>query len=140
MTDILKGLLARLGWRRESGTRSIALDASLHTALMGLAEQEHRPVDEVQADLLTTALAQRQMNGEMHNGWQGLSRREQEVTALACLGYSNRQIAAKMDISPGTVKAYVRQILVKFGYHSKYELKMRLGTWDFSKWGPKAQD
>ena len=92
------------------------------------------------ADLVATALAQRKTSGALKDRWQSLSPREQEVTALTCLGYTNRQIAAKMDISPGTVKAYVRQVLVKFDYHSKYELQMRLGTWDFSKWGPKAQD
>ena len=93
--ELLKGLLTRLGLTREAGTHSIALEASLHTALMELAEQEHRPAEEVHADMIVTALAQRETHGELYHRWQSLSPREQEVTALACEGYTNRQIAAR---------------------------------------------
>ncbi|MFA5873618.1 MAG: hypothetical protein WC832_06605 [Anaerolineales bacterium] len=55
-------LLAQLGLKREAGTRSFALDASLHTVLVALAEREQRPAEDVYADLLATALAQRQTN------------------------------------------------------------------------------
>jgi DNA-binding CsgD family transcriptional regulator len=56
------------------------------------------------------------------------------------LGYTNRQIASKMDVSPDTIKGYVRQVLVKFHFNSKDELRVQLSNWDFSKWGPRAQD
>jgi len=58
------------------------------------------------------------------------------VAALTCLGYTNRQIAAKLKISPDTVKGYVRQVLVKFNLHGKNELRTLLSAWDFSDWEP----
>jgi DNA-binding CsgD family transcriptional regulator len=69
-----------------------------------------------------------------------LSPREQDMIALTCLVYTNRQIARKLNLAPDTVKGYVRQVMVKFDLHGKGELRMRLGSWDFSKWGPEAQD
>jgi DNA-binding CsgD family transcriptional regulator len=108
MIKLWESLLSRLGIRRGGGRRSIALDASLHTALTELAEQEQRPAEEVQADMIVTALAQRETHGELYHRWQSLSPREQEVTALACRGYTNRQIAARLGVSPETVKTHVR--------------------------------
>ena len=67
MMELLKGLLARLGLKREAGTQSIALEARLYTALTELAEQEQRPAEEVQADMIVTALAQRETHGELYH-------------------------------------------------------------------------
>ena len=134
------GLLAHLGFPRTAGRRSFALDASLHSALVELAAREQRPAEQVQADLLAAALVQHKTDEELVQRWQELSRREQDVAAFTCLGYTNRQIAVKLAVSPNTVKGYVRQVLVEFHLHSKNELHMRLGAWDFSRWGPPAQD
>jgi DNA-binding NarL/FixJ family response regulator len=134
MIKQFEGLLARLGLKRAAGRRSFELDESLHTALVNLANQEQRPAEEVQADLLATALAQRQKYGEMWKRWRSLSPREQDVSALACLGYTNRQIAARLGISDETVKTHVRNALVKFNLHGKSELRMALEEWDFSEW------
>jgi DNA-binding CsgD family transcriptional regulator len=101
---------------------------------MELAEQEQRPVEEVQADMIVTALAQRRTHGELYKRWQSLSPREQEVTALACRGDTNRQMAARMGVSEETVKTHVRNTLVKFNLHGKGELRMALEEWDFSEW------
>ena len=54
--------------------------------------------------------------------------------ALVCLGYTNRQIAARLVISVETVKSHIRNILYKFNLHSKRELGLLLGDWDFSAW------
>jgi DNA-binding CsgD family transcriptional regulator len=140
MMMLWEELLARLGLKREAGTRSFALNASLHSALMDLADQEQRSVAEVQSDLLTDALRRRQTHDELWQRWQKLSPREQDVTAFTCLGYTNRQIAVKLSIAEDTVKWYVRKILVKFDIRSKYVLQMHFGGWDFSKWGSEAPD
>ncbi|HEY5270442.1 MAG TPA: helix-turn-helix transcriptional regulator [Anaerolineales bacterium] len=134
MIKQFEGLLARLGFRRGGGRHFFALDDNLHTALVKLADQEQRPAEEVQADLLATALAQRQKQGEMGRRWRSLSPREQDVSALACLGYTNRQIAARLGISDETVKTHVHNALVKFNLHGKSELRMALEEWDFSEW------
>ena len=66
--------------------------------------------------------------------WDALSVREQEVTALSCLGYTNRQIAGRLGIAEETVKTHVKNALVKFGLHGKAELRRVLEGWDFSGW------
>lgn len=127
-------MISRLGTRRTKGRRYFELDESLHAMLVALAEREQRSAQEVQADLLRTALAQQQRHGELYNHWQVLSPREQEVTALACRGYTNRQMAARLGVAEETVKTHMRNALVKFNLHGKGELRMALGEWDFSEW------
>ena len=46
---------------------------------------------------------------------QALTPREREVAALVADGLSNKQIARRLDITVGTVKHYVHQILEKTG-------------------------
>jgi DNA-binding CsgD family transcriptional regulator len=75
---------------------------------------------------------------ELKRCWETLSWREQQVTALTCLGYTNRQIAARLRLSPQTIKGYVRQSLIKYEAHGKDELRRLLAQWDFSDWGPHA--
>jgi DNA-binding CsgD family transcriptional regulator len=130
--------LSVIGFKRES-SRLYALDEKLHLVLVTLAEKEQRPPEDVHADLIADALEQRNTYEALWECWQSLSPREQDVTALSCQGYTNRQIASRLHVSPDTVKGYVRQVLIKFRLHSKDELKMALQRWDFSQWGPKAQ-
>jgi DNA-binding CsgD family transcriptional regulator len=43
--------------------------------------------------------------------WETLNPREREVSALICLGYTNRQAAARMSVTAATVKIHVRNVL-----------------------------
>lgn len=113
---------------------SFALDGELAAHVRALAEQEQRPADDMAAELLISGLAQRNMAQENWRLWQSLSNREQQVAALVCLDYTNRQIAARLVISVETVKTHVRNILYKFGLHSKRQLSLHLSDWDFSDW------
>ena len=140
MKTIWEGLLARLGLKRTKRRRLYALDEALDIALIEQAEKEQRPAEEYHADLVAFALAQRQAFEDLNRRWEALSVREQDVTALTCLGYTNRQIAAKLKLKPETVKGYVQKVMIKFRLHGKGELRIRLGSWDFSKWGPEAPD
>lgn len=114
--------------------RTYTFEGDLVKSLEDLAEQEQRPEDEVAADLLAFALAQRDAVESYYERWQELSPREQQIAALSCLNYTNRQIAARLKISPETVKTHVRNMLGKFGLHSKAELRQALADWDFSAW------
>ena len=125
--------------KRPPGPRYFELDEELHTALVDRAGRESRPAEDIQGELLAAGLAQLQTSDELKARWETLSRRERDVTALTCLKYTNRQMAAMMKVSPDTVKGYIRQALVKFNVHSKDELRMILELWDFSDWGPRAQ-
>ena len=66
--------------------------------------------------------------------WQMLSPREQQVAVLTCQNFTNRQIAARLMITPETAKSHVRNVLRKFGLKSKAELRRALADWDFSAW------
>ncbi len=127
-------LLSLLGLKRGSGPRYYKLDEPLQSVLETLAVEEQRPAEDIQADLIEAGLAQRQTYNEVLQHWQFLSPREKDVTALTCLGYTNRQISATLHISIDTVKTHIRNILVKFRLHGKAELRQAMAGWDFSEW------
>ena len=72
---------------------------------------------------------------EISRRWTTLSQREQEVAALICLGYTNREIAEKLVISPDTVKTHLKNILYKFDLHRKDDLRILLIDWDLESYG-----
>ena len=113
---------------------SFHADQEMIQSLQDLAESERRQAGEVAADLLSQALAQRRLEGEHLERWEALSRREQQVAALICRGYTNRQIAARLGVSPDTVKIYVRNVLRKFGLRGRADLRQALAGWDFGDW------
>jgi len=125
------------GLRRDPKPRAFELETALQTKLVSLARQEHRTTRELQADLIEVGLVQRSIQNELVERWQSLSPREQQVTALTCLGYTNAQISACLYISIETVKTHIRNILVKFHLHGKAEIKQALEKWDFSDWDSK---
>lgn len=104
--------------------------ASLHT----LARREQRTEEEIAEDLLHLGLAQRNASEARIRAWLSLSPRQQQVTALACLGCTNRQIAARLHLSPETIKVHLRSARLKFSAQSKAELQRILADWDFSQW------
>ena len=131
---LLSRLLEELS-RLQRLPRLFQFDASLLESLRQLAEREQRSEDEVAADLLEAALAQRGANQARIQVWESLSPREQEVVALACLGRTNRQIAAQLYLSPETIKTHMRHAQRKFGVANKSELRALLADWDFNGWG-----
>ncbi len=138
MLHIFRRLFSRLGLGPRP-PRVYALDADFYALLEGLDGEDLRaPLDVQTGLLLQQAFEQQQGQLLLRRRWEALSPREQDVAALTCLGYTNRQIAARLHIAPDTVKGYVRQILVKYNLHSKQELRMLLTRWDFSAWGPRG--
>jgi DNA-binding CsgD family transcriptional regulator len=127
-------LLYRLGLRADPGPRYYRLDGDLQVSLAALAGHEGRSEQELAADLLAAGLTHYHAGDELWQRWQSLSPREQDVAALACLGYTNKQIAARLGISPETVKSHLGNGLAKFGLHSRAELRLSLDGWDFSAW------
>lgn len=116
------------------GRRSFDLDRALIQELRVLAEQEQRPAEDLALDLLASAIDQKHASQELIERWQTLTQRQQEVAAYACLNMTNRQIAARLMLSPETVKTHLRNALRKFDVHSKAELRALLADWDFSAW------
>ena len=114
--------------------RLFEFDEVLLEKLRQIAVREQRSEEEVAADLLETALTLRGTDRVRLQVWESLSPREQQVTALACLGWTNRQIAARLYLSPETIKTHMRHAQRKFGVANKAELRTRLAGWDFGDW------
>ena len=133
-------LFTLLRMMRGSGLRHFELNERLQTALVDRADREQRPVEDIQEELLAAGLNQLETSDGLRQRWNALSPRERDVTAYTCLGYTNRRMAILMCVSPYTIKGYVRDALVRWHVHSKSELRLLLVLWNFSEWGPKAQD
>lgn len=119
--------------RRRFPRRTFSFDDETVDLVHELARREQRPPDEVAQGLMADALNQRLEAGETLRLWHSLTHREQQITALICLGYTNRQIASRLAISEDTVKTHVSNIQRKFGLHSKADLRLALADWDFSE-------
>lgn len=115
---------------------TITFDASVQLVqeIHDLAERDERTEKEITADLLSYAISQRHQADENLRRWEELSPRERDIAAFTCLGYTNRQIAARLYISPETVKTHMRSVLRKYSVRSKSELRRQLADWDFSAW------
>jgi RNA polymerase sigma factor (sigma-70 family) len=55
-----------------------------------------------------------------------LSTREQQVITLVCGGLSNKEIAEKLGVTEGTVKAHLHAIFEKLGVRSRIEIMIAL--------------
>ena len=126
---ILQQLRSALGCAADN-----PLDEELLRSLRDLAQREQRAPDEVIASLLNQALQERQLLAQYWERWQSLTPREQQVAALVCLNLTGRQVAARLVVSPETVKTHMRNVLRKFGLRSRSELRQALAGWDFKDW------
>ena len=130
---LLQRLLRTIGLTRPDRL-SFRMDEELAESLREMAYSQRRPQAELAADLLSEALLRRQEEERKLEYWRSLSPREQEVVALVCLNYTNRQIAEQLVISPETVKSHVANMLRKFGLRRRADLRQYLDNWDFSAW------
>jgi DNA-binding CsgD family transcriptional regulator len=129
-------ILHWLSARNHPGEHYYRLDENLYTRLFALAAQEGRPATDVVQDLVAAGLENRTTAAMLHQRWLALSPREQDVAALVCLGYTNRQIAVSLNISAETVKKHLSHSLAKLKLNSRAELRTLFASWDFSAWQP----
>jgi DNA-binding CsgD family transcriptional regulator len=132
--SIWKRFLYLIGLRPTPGPRYFEISDSLQVTLSTLAEHEGRPEHEFATELLAAGLTQYFSVEELWKKWENLTPREKEVTALVCLGYTNRQAAVHMSVTPETIKFHVHNILEKYGIKSRSQLQQLLSDWDFSSW------
>lgn len=132
--SIWQRLLDLIGLRPNPGSRTYEISESLQVTLSTIARHEGRPEHELLPDLLAAGLTQYVSKDKLWNKWLSLSAREQDVTALACLGYTNREIGARLNISHETVKVRLQKALAKFSVTTRSQLRMLLEEWDFSAW------
>ena len=70
-----------------------------------------------------------------------LSPREREIARMVAMGYTNKTIAAVLEISTWTVGTHIRRVFSKLGVHSRSAMVaqlLALGqiTADSPDWGP----
>jgi DNA-binding NarL/FixJ family response regulator len=131
--SIWQDLMRLLGLSQPNHLR-LEVDQNMIDSLERLAQREQRSETELATELLSIALVKRKEAETNLQHWEALSPREQQVTALICLGYTNPQIAAHLKLSRQTVKTHVRNVLYKFNLSSKAEMRHILADWDFSAW------
>ncbi len=127
-------ILHPLRLRQKTNLQSYLFEEPLQTSILRLAEELGRAPNELAAELMAAGLANQRATDSLQLCWRSLSPREQDVSALACLGYTNRQMAARLGISEETVKTHLHNAMVKFRLHGKADLRMALSDWDFSAW------
>ena len=132
--SIWRKLLSLIGLRPISAPRKYQVSESMQVTLTTLAEHEGRPENELIQDLVTAGLTQYYESEDLWRKWRSLTPREQDVAALACLGFTNREIAARLNIAPDTVKSRLQNVLRKFNIHKRTDLRVMLADWDFSAW------
>ena len=132
-SQLIDRIFQRLGIDR-SRRSAVQVGFDLMPHLQKIALQERKSVDEVTQELLSNAVAGRRTADESLQLWEGLTPREKQAAALACLGFTNQEIAERMVISANTVKSHMRSILHKFNVNSKEQLRAVLMEWDFHAW------
>ncbi len=136
--SFLHRLLYLLGIVQDPTPHTYNLNSDLHSRIADLAKQEQRTPEEVTEQLLSQALNQRYAATETWQRWLTLSRREQQVAALASFGYTNAEIATHLGVSIDTVRSHIRNVLVKFGVTSRKQLEILLSGWNFDELLPQS--
>lgn len=117
-------------WQTKSGRKKKKKYSSVLGDLLQLDDAtlrtQKRRTSNSQSDPMTHATPQ--------DVWLYLSPREQDVTALTCLKYTNRQIAARLGLSADTVRTYLVTVLHKLSLDNKADLRVFFAGWDFSEW------
>ena len=115
-------------------SRAFGADQELLRAVKEAAQRQGRSEEEVWMEFVRSGHDQYLQRGELEDRWDSLTEREQEVTALACMGYRNYEIANTLGISYETVKTHLQNIFTKFDIRSRKELRLALKDWRFDEW------
>ena len=117
--------VAALGERYTAAVRG-----ALGEARWSARAEEGRALDRPQAVAL--ALGERPAHGPAPVAEEPdvpLTPRQCEVAHLVAQGLTDRQIAARLVISPRTAESHVEQILVRLGVRSRAEIAARAAAW-----------
>ena len=119
---------------RGKNSRVFSLDTELVVSIQKAAQEQGRPEEEVLAEFVNAGQAQISRDNYAGVEWDSLTRREQEVLALVCLGQRNYEIAEILGITNETVKTHLQHIFLKFKLRSRKDLRLLLRDWNFVEW------
>ncbi len=119
--------------RKQKGPRVFLEDEQLLVRVKRIATDRRRREQEIYTDIMEAGMKAMEDQDVYAAIWDKLSGREQQVTALTCLGYRSYEIAGMLGISYETVRTHSKHIYTKFGL-SKKDLRLALKDWDFQEW------
>jgi DNA-binding CsgD family transcriptional regulator len=133
LADSLSRAVRRFRIARKNGELLVSLDSEIRSLLTQFAESVQMTPEEAAVRWLELQANAYQQDKEVGRLWGSLTDREQQVVALCCLEYSDREIAAMLDIAYGTARTHLYNAIRKLGIRKKSELLFLLRIWDFSK-------
>lgn len=101
----------------QMGARGILLRTQTHSVLADCIRSVH--AGEVWLDPLLSS------RGSMVRSGVRITPRERQIINLICRGLKNRDIAASMGITPGTVKVHLMHIFEKTGVRDRFQLALQ---------------
>jgi len=107
----------------QAGVNGIVLKDVAEDALLDSLEAVAAGRRAVPSDLLQRAL-DLSLRGEAKHPLEGLTPRERQITEHVGQGQRNREIAAALGMSEGTVKVYLHTIYHKLGIENRTELAL----------------
>lgn len=119
--------------KRKEESRIYLQDEQLVIRVRKIAVKQSRLEQDVYDDIFEAGVKALQDNDEYVGVWKILSEREQQVTALTCLGYRSYEIADMLGVSYDTVRTHSKHIYAKFGLN-RSQLRLALQDWDFQEW------
>jgi len=90
-------------------------------------------------EAMTQAAKGRRRRGRPAAGWASLTDTEQQLTALVAQGLTNREIAQRQLISPGTVKTHLSHVFAKLGVADRRDLAREAWRRERERSGEEAQ-
>jgi DNA-binding CsgD family transcriptional regulator len=133
LADSLNRVVRRFRIAGKSGGLLVSLDSETRSLLSDFAESVQITPEEAAVRWVELQAIAYQRDKEVGRLWGTLTNREQQVVALCCLEYSDREIAAMLGIAYGTARTHLYNAIRKLGIRKKSELLFLLRNWDFSK-------
>jgi non-specific serine/threonine protein kinase len=123
--DSVRWQSGALAWPRRRRSWKLLLERALARRLTGEVFVEDRAHWSLQGILeLGRQISGSKPIASSNDAPDLLTPREREVADLLTLGLSNQQIAMRLAISVGTVRAHVEHILSKLGFHSRAQVAL----------------
>jgi DNA-binding CsgD family transcriptional regulator len=143
LADSLNRAVRRFRIDEKNGGLLVGLDSETRRLLSDFAESVQMTREEAAGHWLEMQANAYQQDREVGRLWATLTNREQQVVALCCLEYSDREIAVMLGIAYGTARTHLYNAIRKLGISKKSELLFLLRNWDFSEFDrsyPKIYD
>jgi DNA-binding CsgD family transcriptional regulator/transcriptional regulator with XRE-family HTH domain len=104
--------------------------AAIYNSRHDFSEQDRATMSTI-ADLTSFALSpisapQAPRNARAVNGWESLTAMERRVAVIVGEGHTNREAAARLELSPNTIASHLRSVFGKLAVNSRVQLAREL--------------